>query len=63
MRAGAWRPSFPTEGGTESGAELLDDCVALITTMAGLWPRHAKRRATQILACVKQCSEQAEQVD
>ena len=46
---------------TESGADLLDDFVALITNMATRLDGrcHAKRRSAQIQACVKQ----VEQVD
>jgi putative resolvase len=49
---------------SDSGAELVDDCVAVITSMAARISgrRHAKRRAAQMQACVKRCVEQAEQV-
>jgi putative resolvase len=49
---------------SETGAELVDDFVAVITSLAARISgrRHAKRRAAQMQACVKRCVEQAEQV-
>jgi len=49
---------------TDSGDDLVDDFVAIITSMAAriYGRRHAKRRAAQIQACVKQCIEQAQQL-
>jgi predicted site-specific integrase-resolvase len=48
---------------SETGTELVDDCVAVITSMAARISgrRNAKRRAAQMQACVKRCVEQAEQ--
>jgi predicted site-specific integrase-resolvase len=50
---------------TDTGDDLLDDLVAVITSLAariyGRW--HAKRRAAQIQAYVKRCVEQAEAVE
>jgi putative resolvase len=48
---------------TDPGDDLVDDFVAVITSMAAriYGRRNAKRRATQIQACVKQCIEQAEE--
>jgi predicted site-specific integrase-resolvase len=50
---------------TESDDDLVDDFVAVITSLAArLYSRRtAKRRAAQIQACVKQCMEPAELVD
>ncbi|HEV2460117.1 MAG TPA: recombinase family protein [Ktedonobacterales bacterium] len=50
--------AFPTD----TGDELVDDFVAVITSMAAriYGRRNAKRRAAQIQACVKQCIERAE---
>jgi putative resolvase len=47
---------------SDSGDELVDDFVTVITSLvARLYGgRHAKRRATQMQACVKRCVEQAE---
>jgi len=47
---------------TDTGNDLVDDVVAVITSMAAriYGRRNAKRRAVQIQACVKQCIEQAE---
>jgi putative resolvase len=47
---------------SDTGNELVDDCVAIITRMATrLYGRRtAKRRAEQIQACVKRCVEQAD---
>jgi putative resolvase len=47
---------------TDTGDDLVDDFVAVITSMAAriYGRRNAKRRAAQIQACVKQCIEQAE---
>jgi putative resolvase len=49
---------------TDTGDDLMDDFVAVITSMAAriYGRRNAKRRAAQIQACVKQCVEQAEEV-
>jgi predicted site-specific integrase-resolvase len=49
---------------SETNDELVDDFVAVITSMAAriYGRRNAKRRAAQIQACVKQCVEQAEEV-
>lgn len=49
---------------TDSGDDLVDDFVAVITSMAAhiYGRRNAKRRAAQIQACVKQCIEQMEGV-
>jgi predicted site-specific integrase-resolvase len=46
---------------SDTGDELVDDCVAVITSMAArlYGRRNAKRRAAHIQACVKQCIEQA----
>jgi len=46
---------------TETGNDLVDDFVAVITSMAArlYGRRHAKRRAAQIQECVKRCVEQA----
>jgi predicted site-specific integrase-resolvase len=50
---------------SDTGHDLLDDFVAVITSMAAriYGRRNAKRRAAQIQACVKRCVEQAEVVD
>jgi putative resolvase len=50
---------------TDTGDGLVDDFVAVITSMAAriYGRRNAKRRAAQIQACVKRCVEQAEQVE
>jgi predicted site-specific integrase-resolvase len=47
---------------TDTGDGLVDDFVAVITSMAAriYGRRNAKRRAAHIQACVKQCIEQAE---
>ncbi|MGH8323524.1 MAG: IS607 family transposase [Steroidobacteraceae bacterium] len=47
---------------TDTGDGLVDDVVAVITSMAArlYGRRNAKRRAAQIQACVKQCIERAE---
>jgi predicted site-specific integrase-resolvase len=47
---------------SDTDDELVDDCVALITSMAArlCGRRNAKRRAAHIQACVKRCVEQAE---
>ena len=47
---------------TDTGNDLVDDFVAVITSMATrlYGRRHAKQRATQIQACVKRCIEQVE---
>jgi putative resolvase len=47
---------------SDTGNDLVDDFVAVITSMAALTygRRKAKRPAAQIQACVKQCVEQAE---
>jgi putative resolvase len=47
---------------SDTDDELVDDFVAVITSMAAriFWRRNAKRRAAQIQACVKRCVEQAE---
>jgi putative resolvase len=47
---------------TDTGEGLVDDFVAVITSMAAriYGRRKAKRRAAKIQACVKQCIEQAE---
>ena len=49
---------------TDTGDDLVDDFVAVITSMAAriYGRRNAKRCAAQIQACVKQCVEQAEEV-
>ena len=49
---------------TDSGDDLVDDFVAVITSMAArlYGRRNAKRRAAQIQACAKRCVEQAEKV-
>jgi putative resolvase len=49
---------------TDTGDDLVDDFVAVITSMAAriYGRRNAKRRAAQIQACVKRCVEQAEEV-
>jgi putative resolvase len=46
---------------SDTDDELVDDFVALITSMAAriYGQRNAKRRASQIQACVKQCIERA----
>jgi putative resolvase len=46
---------------SDSGNDLVDDFVAVITSMAARISgrRHAKRRAAQIQECVKRCVEQA----
>jgi predicted site-specific integrase-resolvase len=55
-----WRVEavFPTD----TGDGLVDDFVAVITSMATriYGRRNAKRRAAYIQACVKQCIEQAD---
>ncbi len=59
---------YPSDTGQEGeeGSDLVDDFVAVITSMAAriYGQRNSKRRATQIQAriqaCVKQCIEQAE---
>jgi putative resolvase len=50
---------------TETGDGLVDDYVAVITSMAAriYGRRNSKRRAAQIQACVKRCVEQAEQAE
>jgi putative resolvase len=50
---------------TDTGDGLVDDFVAVITSMAAriYGRRNAKRRAAQIQACVKRCVEQAEQAE
>ena len=47
---------------TDTGDELVDDFVAVITSMAAriYGRRNSKRRAERIHACVKHCVEQAE---
>jgi putative resolvase len=47
---------------TDTGDGLVDDFVAVITSMAAriYGRRNAKRRAAQIQACVKQCIERAD---
>jgi putative resolvase len=47
---------------SDTGNELVDDCVAIITSMATriYGRRNAKRRAAQLQACVKRCVEQAD---
>ena len=47
---------------SDTGNDLMDDFMAVITSMAAriYGRRNAKRRAAQIQACVKQCTEQAE---
>lgn len=49
---------------TDTGDGLVDDFVAVITSMAArlYGRRNARRRAAQIQACVKQCIERAEEV-
>src|SRR5262249_5512006 len=49
---------------TDTGDELVDDFVAVITSMAAriYGRRNAKRRVAHIQACVKRCVEQAEEV-
>ena len=46
---------------SDTGDELVDDCVAVITSMAACLygRRNSKRRAAQIQACVKRCVEEA----
>jgi len=46
---------------TDTGNDLVDDFVAVITSMAArlYGRRNAKQRAAQIQACVKRCVEQA----
>jgi putative resolvase len=46
----------------DTGNDLVDDFVAVITSMVAriYGRRNAKRRATQMQACVKRCVEQAE---
>jgi len=46
---------------SDSGEDLVDDFVAVITSMAAriYGRRNAKQRAAQIQACVKRCVEQA----
>jgi putative resolvase len=48
---------------SDTGTDLVDDFVAVITNMAArvYGRRNARRRAAQIQACVKQCIEQAQQ--
>jgi putative resolvase len=48
---------------SDSGDDLMDDFVAVITGMAAriYGRRNAKRRAAQIQACVTQCLERAEE--
>jgi len=48
----------------DTGNDLVDDFVAVITSMVAriYGRRNAKRRATQIQACVKRCVEQAEEL-
>lgn len=50
---------------TDTGDGLVDDFVAVITSMAAriYGRRTSKRRAAQIQACVKRCVEQAEQAE
>jgi predicted site-specific integrase-resolvase len=50
---------------TDPGDGLVDDFVAVITSMAAriYGRRNARRRAAHIQACVKQCVEQAEAID
>ena len=50
---------------TDTGDGLVDDFVAVITSMAAriYGRRNSKRRAAQIQACVKRCVEQAEQAE
>jgi putative resolvase len=47
---------------SDTGNDLVDNFVAVITSMAAriYGRRNAKRRATQMQACVKRCVEQAE---
>ena len=47
---------------SDTGNDLVDDFVAVITSMAArvYGRRNARRRAAQIQACVQQCIEQAE---
>jgi putative resolvase len=49
---------------SDTGNDLVDDFVAFITSKAArlYGRRNAKRRATQMQACVKQGTEQAKQV-
>jgi putative resolvase len=49
---------------TDTGDDLVDDFVAVLTSMAAriYGRRNARRRAAQIQACVRQCMEQAEEV-
>lgn len=48
---------------TDSGDDLVDDVVSVITSMAAriYGRRTSKRRATEIQACVKRCVEQADE--
>ena len=50
---------------TDTDDELVDDFVAVITSMAArlYGRRNAKRRVAQIQACVRQCVEQAEAME
>ena len=47
---------------TDTGDDLVDDFVAVITSMAArvYGRRNSKRRAEQLQACVEQCVEQAQ---
>ena len=49
---------------TDTGDDLVDDFVAVLTSMAAriYGRRNARRRAAQIQACVRRCMEQAEEV-
>jgi predicted site-specific integrase-resolvase len=49
---------------TDTGDDVVDDLVAVITSLAVCIDgrRNAKRRATHIQACIKQCIEQAAEV-
>jgi putative resolvase len=49
---------------TDTGNDLVDDFVAVITSRAAriYGRRNAKRRAAQIQACVKECIEQADKM-
>jgi putative resolvase len=48
---------------TDTGNDLVDDFVAVITSMAAriYGRRNARRRAAQIQVCIKRCVEQAEE--
>ncbi len=50
---------------TDTGDDLVDDFVAVITSMAAriYGRRNAQRRGARIQACVKRCVEQVEAVD